>query len=128
MARPPNSGPTERELLLLKVLWRRGPSSVRDIRKAFPEEPKPAHTSLLTNLQGMLDKGYVERDTQNRGHVYRAVLLRESVERNAVKDIMNRVFDGSAIRLVATALTSGNTSSEELERLQMLLDEKAKRG
>lgn len=128
MARPPQPGPTERELTLLKILWQRGPSTIRQILSAFPHAPKPAHTSIQTNLQGMLDKGYVTRQTDEHSHIYTATLAREDVEQHVVRDLIRRVFDGSAARLISTALTEEGASAEEVARLQALLDERAGRG
>ena len=124
MARPPHPGPTERELLLLQLLWKHGPSPIRELLDAFPDTPKPAYTSLQTNLQGMLEKGYVARDEKNRTHVYRAHLTQAEVERDAVQDLVSRVFGGSALRLVATALAPETTSEAEIVRLQALLDQR----
>ena len=122
MARPPNPGPTERELILFKILWELGPSTVRRIREAFPAQRKPAHTSLQTNLQGMLDKGYVTRHKGESSHLYAAALSREEVERGAVIDLLGRVFDGSALRLISTVLGQHQASSGELQQLQEALD------
>ncbi len=121
MGRPPQPGPTERELLLLKLLWEGGPSTVRDLRKRFPHLPKPAYTSLQTNLQGMLEKGYVSRTSEGKAHVYHAALSREEVEREVVDDLLGRVFDGSALRLISTALTSERVTPEEADALEALI-------
>lgn len=123
MARPPHPGPTDRELTLLKLLWQHGPSTVRQLHQVFPNRPKPAYTSLQTNLQGMLDKGYLTSQTDQHAHIYAATLTQADVERRAVHDLIRRVFDGSALRLFTTALNSEQASPEELRRLQMLLDE-----
>lgn len=127
MARPPHSGPTERELTLLKILWQHGPSTIRQILAAFPHTPKPAHTSIQTNLQGMLDKGYVTRHPEQPSHLYAAAISREDVEQRAVGDLIRRVFDGSALRLITTAITQDGASPEEIERLQAALDERVRR-
>ena len=130
MARPPHPGPTERELTLLKILWGRGPSTIRQVLADFPHTPKPAHPSIQTNLQGMLDKGYVTRqvDAEQPAHLYAAAISQAEVERDAVGHLIRHVFDGSALRLMTTALTAQGASAEELERLQALLDEQAGRG
>lgn len=128
MARPPHPGPTERELLLLKLLWAHGPMTVREIHEAFPKKTKPAYTSLQTNLQGMLEKGYIASDTKDRAHVYKAVLTREKIERETVKDVLERVFDGSALRLITTALSNSQASPEEIKTVQALIEKREKRG
>ena len=127
MARPPHPGPTERELLLLKLLWEHGPATVRELRKRFPHLPKPAYTSLQTNLQGMFDKGYLSRVSEGKAHLYKAERSREEVEREVIDDVLGRVFDGSALRLISTALTSEGVTPEELEALQALIDSREPR-
>jgi BlaI family transcriptional regulator, penicillinase repressor len=127
MARPPQPGPTKRELLLLKLLWEHGPLTVREIHQLFPSRSKPAYTSLQTNLQGMLEKAYIASNTKDRAHVYKAVLTREKIERETIKDVLERVFDGSALRLITTALTNSKASPEEIEKLQALIEEREKR-
>jgi BlaI family transcriptional regulator, penicillinase repressor len=128
MARPVQPGPTERELELLKLLWELGPSTVTNIRKVFPKKPKPAYNSLQTNLQAMLEKGLVKRNTDARSHVYHAAVKREDVENSVIKDLVKRLFDGSALRLVTTALSSEKVSQEEINKLQALIDKKEKHG
>lgn len=128
MARPVQPGPTERELELLKLLWELGPSTVSDIRKVFPKKPKPAYNSLQTNLQAMLEKGLVKRNTDARSHIYHAAVKREEVEHSVIKDLIKRLFDGSALRLVTTALSSEKVSQEEMSQLQTLIDKKEKHG
>jgi BlaI family transcriptional regulator, penicillinase repressor len=128
MARPVQPGPTERELELLKLLWELGPSTVSNIRKVFPKKPKPAYNSLQTNLQAMLEKGLVKRDTDTRSHVYHAAVKREEIENSVIKDLVKRLFEGSALRLVTTALSSEKVSQEEINQLQALIDKKEKHG
>jgi BlaI family transcriptional regulator, penicillinase repressor len=128
MARPIQRGPTERELELLKLLWEYGPKSVSEIRTLFPKMPKPAHNSLLTNLQAMLEKGLVKRDEEKRSHIYSAAVKREEVESNVIKDLVTRLFDGSALRLVTTALTNEKVSQKEMKRLQALIEKREKNG
>ncbi|MVN89457.1 BlaI/MecI/CopY family transcriptional regulator [Deinococcus sp. HMF7620] len=124
MARPPHNGPTDRELTLLKLLWRDGPSTVKHLHSVFPLRPKPAYTSLQTNLQGMLEKRYVTRQADQQAHIYAPALSQAEVERGAVHDLIRRVFDGSALRLFTTALTDEQASAEELSQLQALLNDR----
>jgi BlaI family transcriptional regulator, penicillinase repressor len=122
MARPVHPGPTPRELLLLKLLWQHGPSTIRQLREYFPRLPRPAHTSLQTNLQGMYDKGYVSRQAEQAGHVYAAAVTQTQVESSVLSDLIGRVFDGSALRLITAAISQGGASAEEIQQLQALLD------
>ena len=125
MARPRNPHPTQRELQLLKLLWAHGPSSVRELHERFPVEPKPAYTSLQTNLQAMFEKELITRELDGRTHIYAAAVNREEVEQCVVEDVVNRVFDGNALRLITTALTSEAATPEEVERLQRLIEGKS---
>ena len=125
MARPRSPHPTQRELQLLKLFWTHGPSSVREIHERFPVAPKPAYTSLQTNLQAMFEKELITRELEGRTHIYAAAVSRVEVEQGVVEDMVNRVFDGNAIRLITTALTSGSADPDEIERLQRLIEERS---
>ena len=125
MARPRSPHPTQRDLQLLKLLWAHGPSSVRDLHERFPVEPKPAYTSLQTNLQAMFEKELITRELDGRTHIYAAAVSRGEVEQGVVEDVVNRVFDGNALRLITTALTSDAATPEEIERLQRLIEERS---
>lgn len=121
MARPRSAGPTERELEILHILWRHGPSTVRDVH----EELQPAHsvgyTSVLKLLQVMHEKGLVERDERRHAHRYSAAVERDSVEATLTRDLLDRVFRGSASGLILRALSVEGASDEELERADELL-------
>ena len=125
MARPRSPHPTQRELQLLKLFWTHGPSSVRELHERFPIEPKPAYTSLQTNLQAMFEKELITRELYGRTHIYAAAVSREEVEQGVVEDMVNRVFDGNALRLITTALTSEAATPAEVERLQRLIEERS---
>lgn len=122
MARPRSVSPTRRELAILRVLWSRGPSSGRAILEALAVRPRPAYTSLLTNLQAMLGKGLVARDESRRPHVYSAEVSRDEVEGQVVGDVIDRLFDGSASRLVAAALAGRRASEGELRRIEEMVE------
>lgn len=123
MARPASVHPTPREIHLLGLLWANGPATVRDLHERFGRRPKPAYTSLQTNLNAMLQKGLVERSLQDRSHVYTAAVSREQIERQVMADVVQRIFDGDTVRLVATALITKGADEQELDRLQALIDE-----
>ena len=112
--------PTGAELRILQVLWSRGPSTVRDVAETMGREG--AYTTVLKLLQIMTDKRLVRRDESARTHVYRAVLSEEQTQKQIVTDLLTRVFDGSAGKLVLQALASGKASPEELAEIRKLLD------
>lgn len=119
--------PTPAELDILQVLWKNGPSTVRDVHQALTGNRGDGYTSTLKLLQIMNEKGLVERDESQRAHVYRAVLRKADTQREMLGDLMQRVFDGSREQLVMQALGNGRTSAEELARIRALLDELEKK-
>lgn len=115
--------PTDTELEILKVLWQRGPSTVREVWEHLPRTRTVGYTTVLKLLQIMLDKGLVRRDESGRSHVYRPVQSEEQAQRNLVRDLVQRVFGGSATRLVQHALSGRPADPEEIAALRALLDE-----
>ena len=123
MARPASSRPTDAELAVLRVLWERGPSTVRDVYEALKRSRDAGYTSVLKVMQIMHDKGLVARDEAKRSHVYRAAVPREHTQRQIVGDLLERVFGGSARALVLQALSAKRSSPKELAEIRKLLDE-----
>ncbi|MFY2558968.1 MULTISPECIES: BlaI/MecI/CopY family transcriptional regulator [Myxococcus] len=117
--------PTDGELAILRVLWERGDSTVREVHEALHRrEPAEAtgYTTVLKLMQIMTDKGLVERDESQRAHVYRAQATEQRTQRQLVTDLVERAFGGSPARLAMQALSSRKTSPEELAQLRQLLD------
>jgi predicted transcriptional regulator len=111
--------PTDAELAILRVLWARGPSTVREVAETMGREG--AYTTVLKLLQIMTDKRLVRRDESARTHVYEAVATEDQTQQQLVTDLLDRVFDGSAAKLVLQALASGKASPAELTEIQKLL-------
>jgi BlaI family penicillinase repressor len=112
--------PTNAEVAILRVLWARGPSTVREVAKAMGREA--AYTTILKLMQNMTDKQLVRRDESSRTHVYAAAGTADETQRQLVADFIDRVFDGSAAKLVMQALASSKTSPKELAEIRKLLD------
>jgi BlaI family penicillinase repressor len=125
MARRATNRPTDGELEILKVLWERGPSTVREVRGALPR--RVAHTTVLTLLQIMEDKGLVERDASQRAHIYRARQTRPGVARRLAKDLLDRMFEGSAPELVLYALQGRKATPDELDEIRRIVNELERR-
>ena len=122
MTRPPSlPRPTDGELAILRVLWQRGPSTVRQVHEVLSRDRPTAYTTALKLLQIMTDKGLVRRDDSDRSHVYHARLTEEQTQRQLVRDLMDRAFGGSAAKLVVQAL-AGRASAEELSEIRKLID------
>jgi BlaI family transcriptional regulator, penicillinase repressor len=125
MSKPSNQPPrpTESELAILRVLWRREHASVREVLEDLNEgqEDPYAYTSVLSFLQIMTGKGLVTREEDGRGHRYRASVPPERTKKQIVGDLVERVFDGSVHDLVLQALGSKKVSPAELREIRKLL-------
>jgi predicted transcriptional regulator len=114
--------PTASELEILHVLWNRGPSTVRDVLEALSDKKSLGYTGVLKLMQIMTAKGMVRRDERARAHVYEAVRPAEQTKRQLAKDMLQRVFEGSASQLMMHALAVHRASPEEIEELRRILD------
>jgi BlaI family penicillinase repressor len=115
--------PTEAELTILQVLWVRGPSTVREIWEQLRSTQQTGYTTVLKLLQIMFLKGLVWRDERARSHVYEARLTEEQTQQKVVGHVVERVFAGSAHKLVMRALAAKKASRGELAEIRKLLDE-----
>ena len=117
--------PTDAELAVLRVLWRRGPSTVRETLDVLNEtRPEPfAYTTVLRFLQIMHEKGLVVRDDAQRGHVFATTVPAERTKGQMVKDLLDRAFGGSVPELVLQALGARKVSPAELREIRKLLNE-----
>jgi BlaI family penicillinase repressor len=120
--KPPPLKPTASELEILHVLWSRGPCTVREVLDALNEKKSLGYTGVLKLLQIMTVKGTVRRDESQRAHVYDAVRPAEQTKNQFAKDMLQRVFEGSASQLMMHALSGRRTSVKEIEELRRILD------
>ena len=123
MPRPATGRPTDQELQILKVLWDRGPSSVRDVWKTLTQSRNIGYTSVLKIMQIMRDKGLVLCDSRQRPQLYRAKQPQQATLRHLAKDLLHRAFGGSAKSLMLHALDNKRCTPEELAEIRNLLDE-----
>jgi predicted transcriptional regulator len=112
--------PTDAELDILAVLWRLGPSTVREVHEALGKDS--AYTTTLKQLQVMTAKRLVIRSERFRSHVYEAGVPREQTRLQIAGDVMMRAFDGSAKALLLGALSARPASDEELAEIRQILD------
>lgn len=115
--------PTAGELEILRILWERGPSTVREVHEALGRDKDVGYTTVLKLMQIMTAKGTVRRNQEQRAHVYEACQAAEKTKRALAGDVLQRVFQGSASQLMMHALEGRRTSREELEKLRRLLDD-----
>ncbi|QEH37772.1 Transcriptional regulator BlaI [Aquisphaera giovannonii] len=114
--------PTEAELAILRVLWREGPGTLKQVHEAASRAKPTGYTTVLKLLQIMLEKGLVARDESSRPHVYRAAQTEARTQRQLVGDLLERAFGGSALKLVMQALSSRKTPPEELSQIRELIE------
>ena len=116
--------PTDAELEILNVLWQRGACTVRDVHQAIIQtRPAMGYTTVLKLMQIMAEKNLVRRDESQRAHVYEARLAREQTQQQLIGDLLERAFEGSAMKLVMQALSAKQASAEELTSIREMLDE-----
>lgn len=120
---PSISRPTDAELAILRVLWDRGPSTVREVHGALSSSQDSGYTTVLKLLQIMTDKGLVVRDESQRAHVYTSRLGEQRTQRQLLVDLVDRAFGGSPAKLVLQALSGRRATNQELRDIRALLDQ-----
>jgi BlaI family transcriptional regulator, penicillinase repressor len=123
MADKPTPRPTDAELAILRVLWERGPSTVREVHDALSSSQETGYTTVLKLLQIMTDKGIVVRDESQRAHVYASSESEQRTQRKLIGDLMDRAFGGSPTKLVMQALSASKATPAELTAIRNLLDQ-----
>ena len=122
MSRASVPKPTDAELAILRILWERGPSTVRQVHEQLARDRQGAYTTALKLLQIMTEKGLVDRDERERTHIYRARLSEEQTQRQLVRDLLDRAFGGSSSKLVMQALATRRASADELREIRKAID------
>ena len=115
--------PTDAELSILRVLWARGPSTVRQVHEALADTQDTGYTTTLKLMQIMADKGLVERNETARTHIYTAIAGQEQTQSQLVKDLVDRAFGGSAAALVLRALSADDATDAELKEIRKMIDD-----
>jgi predicted transcriptional regulator len=114
--------PSNSELEILHVLWKKGPQTVRDVYAALERKREIGYTTVLKTMQIMAEKGLLTRDESARSHIYAAAVQEKSIKRRMVSDLLDRVFDGSAANLVLQALSTKRASPEDIRKIRKLLN------
>lgn len=113
--------PTESELEILNIIWKSGPSSVRDVNDFLNKKKRVGYTTTLKLMQIMTEKGILSRIMDGRIHIYEARLKEEEVQSNLVDRLLDTAFGGSAKKLVMQALGNHRASENELEEIKQLI-------
>lgn len=123
MARPKSSGPTDHELIILKILWENSPLSVNEILERFPKKPVPAYSSLLTIVRLMDKKGYICHEKQGKAYFYEPVLKEKSYSKSEVKKLVDKIFGGSKYDLAVNLIKNEKLKADEIQQLKNLLED-----
>lgn len=115
--------PTESEVEILRVLWDKGTATVREVHEVLSLHKDSGYTTTLKLMQIMFEKGLVKRDDSSKTHIYRANVSKENTQQQFVGKMINSLFGGSSTQLVMQALGNSNTSKEELDEIQQLLNQ-----
>jgi predicted transcriptional regulator len=115
--------PTDAELEILRVLWERGPSTVREVFEGISTIKPVGYTTVLKQMQVMHGKGLLSRSDRFRSHVYEPAHSRAQTQRQLAGSMLRQVFDGSARQLLQSALAGRKVERAELERIRELLEE-----
>jgi predicted transcriptional regulator len=115
------TAPTAAELTILRVLWRKGPSTVRDVHEEVYAETGTGYTSSLKIMQNMLAKGLVTRAEDARQHIYAAAVSERPTLNHLVSGWMDSAFDGSSLALAMQALDARPVAPDELAQLKALI-------
>ncbi|MDB5392197.1 MAG: beta-lactamase repressor protein [Planctomycetaceae bacterium] len=118
-----SSQPTAVELEILRILWELGPSPVREIHTRLAELKGTNYSTTVKMLSVMLTKGLVKRDENATPHIYRAAMTRDRAAKRFLTELIEKVYDGSAMSLVLQALAGGKASKTEIDEARRLLDE-----
>jgi len=120
----PVSPISDAELDVLKVLWEHGPATVREVEALLKRRRRRwAYNTVLTLLSRLRDKGYVKSDRSGVAHVFEPIVSRQQLLRHGLKDLADRVCDGTASPLVHALVEGQRFSPEEIARFRRLLNE-----
>lgn len=124
MARPKHEHPTPAELEVLKVLWDRGPSTVRDVLNELNASGRRrAYTSVMSLMTVMAEKRLLHRRRHGRAFLYEPQTGRETTLRGMLGDLWQRAFDGSATLLVSQLLQQTSPDRDELAEIRRVIDQ-----
>jgi predicted transcriptional regulator len=126
MARTRTIGPTDKELQILSILWKNGPSTVRQINKIMNRSENTGYTTTLKLMQIMIEKSLLKRDESSKTHIYLPLHSESVIQEEVIGNLLDRAFAGSVGKLVLRVLTSKKISQEELAKIKNMINQKEK--
>jgi predicted transcriptional regulator len=128
MARKKSAHLTEAELRLMEVLWTKGCATVSEVLEGLTAKPALAYSTVITTLRILENKGYVGHKKDGRAFQYEPLVGRQDARRSALKQVLQRFFEGSPELLMASLFESGEVDSKELQRLRRLVEDAGRKG
>jgi predicted transcriptional regulator len=115
--------PTDAELEILRIIWSRGPSTVRQVHDELSRLKTTGYTTVLKFMQIMTEKGLLRRTEEHRVHTYYSTVPQETTQQQLVADLLDRAFGGEPTQMVMQALSGKRASKQDLAEIRRLLDE-----
>ncbi|MFT4203551.1 MAG: BlaI/MecI/CopY family transcriptional regulator [Chitinophagaceae bacterium] len=114
--------PSEGELEILQILWKKHAATVREVYEEISQTKNCAYTTTLKLIQIMYDKQLVTRDDAQKVHRYMPNISKEKTQKQFLGKMVHTLFSGSTSQLVLQALGNGTASPDELEQIQEMLN------
>lgn len=114
---------TPHELAIMKVIWKLETATVREVYEALREKRSIAYTTVMTMMNVLEEKGYLEKRRADRAYVYKPTRPQQQVVRQMVTDFVDRVFDGAAAALFVHLAKDNRLSKEERKQIRKLIEE-----
>jgi BlaI family transcriptional regulator, penicillinase repressor len=118
---------TDQELEIMKIIWRKGNATVRDVYEELLTRRKIAYTTVMTMMGILEQKGHLKKSADERAYVYTPTKPQREVLGNMVQDFVKRVFNGSAKPLLVHLVENEKISKEELDEITELLKDKRRK-
>jgi BlaI family penicillinase repressor len=119
---------TKLELRIMETIWTKGPSSIRELLDAFPEDERLAYTTIQTVVYRLEAKKVLKRTSKlSNAHVFEAVVSRDSAERRLIDELV-ALFGGRRLPIVTHLIESGKLTEEELREAKTAFRNATKRG
>ncbi len=113
---------TRQELQIMKVVWRLGTATVKEVQTAMCAEKRTAYTTILTLMSILEEKGALAHSRSGRAYVYRPLLSRWQATHNQLEDVLARFFEGDAEKLIEYVLENEVKGAEQMRTIRCLLD------
>jgi len=111
----------------MKVVWRLGEATVRDVYEDLRKQRSIAYTTVMTTMKTMTVRGHLKKRTEGRAFVYTATAPENRMLKRIVGDFIDRVFNGSTEPLLAHLVKERRLSEKDLEKIRKMIQENEKR-